>query len=449
MFSDKVAGKLLKLNSSKGIIREAVKEEMGKLVRSAKDGDELALKTIASILTEKADFESLSDINAFTEGLTNRYMETLQTGAGKEAAKKKKKSKLREVEERILHFCTKPRVSSSVIELFPARPFNVLAIMENLRHKGMLLLAANHWVTNIENRDFVPTMVMTAEKKAGQFESKTAEMWSYSDVESKKRLLARAKIKATEKYASEEWDFLPTWVKKSVSYVHENPAISIAEKKEAETKCEVCGKGLSYGKERKVTDPPNCGDHKKDENKKDSKEADEQGDGLKFEYETTVPEGEGTCQTCGGMGGYHDKGCKDDSKKEAETGEVKKDFPMEITQIQDIDTGEKITDSKLISEGVNAGLEYIVSFKREGKEETALLSSLDKSKLKLAEPNSLVGKVSPKDILEMVYDKLMENNQHEKLDVEHVEDPELDLGSSTISFKYYGVPVKFSMGTNY
>lgn len=560
---DKIGNKLLKLDSSKELIHEAAKEEVEQLIRSAMAGDQVALEAITSLLPEGAQFEPTTvGSDALRDELTDRYIETSQVADGRDAAKKKKKkSKLREVEERILHFCTKPRVSSDVINIFPARPFNVLAIMENLRHKGMLILAANHWVTNVENRDFVPTMVMTADKKAGQFESKTAEMWSYSDVESKKRLLARAKIKSADKYASEPWDFLPNWIKKSIAYVHENPATAIAGKKQAdeskddikldyvnydpnakepfsvsysrpkkdekkETTCPKCGgmkgtheKGCqevheykTSGKKKavgpmpkdkvgdKITaldgagrpyevtvihepflqsdlsgefymmevedehgtegpafyqdeeveepywlvdffEPPEESD--KEGNKKEalpkkvtrnyevytfdelSPEAQGKaiGDQIAFELEVTpyeemsesmkkaVDKAE-KMQTPWFTGEYVWDYCKDEiieniklneyeftkdgkifgsqegdvkSDKEAETGEVKKEMPMEITHIQDLDTGEKITDPKLISEGMSAGMDYIVSFKREGKDERALLSSLDKSKLKTAD----------------------------------------------------------------
>jgi hypothetical protein len=351
MLSDKVSEKLLKLDSSKEIIRETAVDEVDKIICAAKEGDQSALRVIASLLPEGVDIEQVFSGDSFRDDLAKTYAEANHFFNEKDAAKKKKKSKLMEVEERILHFCTKPRVSSSVIGLFPARPFNILAIMENLRHKGMLILASNKWVTNIENRDFVPTMVMTAEKKAGQFESKTAEMWAYSDMESKKRLLARAKIKSADKYASEEWDFLPNWIKKSIAYVHENPAVSIAEKKKT------------------ADNEDGASDYEKALWKREFEESEYSKDLEKSKLEEheaglNAPVTDGS-----------------DEKKEAETGEVKKDVPFEITHIQDIDTGEKITDPKLIAEGMVTGMDYIVSFKREGKTEQALLSSLDKSKL--------------------------------------------------------------------
>lgn len=522
MFSDKIADKLLKLDSSKNLIRESARDEVDKLIRSAQDGDKSALEAIASMVPQGANLESVLDLNTFQIGLTDKYIELTQGDSVRSAAKKKKKSKLREVEERILQFCVKPRVSSSVIGLFPARPFNILAVMENLKHKGMLLLASNHWVTNVENRDFVPTMTIIAEKKGAQFESKTAEMWAYSDVESKKRLLARAKIKAADQYASEPWDFLPNWVKKSVAYVHENPATAIAEKKTAEEYCANCGHGK--GSHKREDDQYKCDvgtcmcEHYKKPKKEATGEADQdydheffdkiveqldsagfpgaehrefdkyQGVYLKvpgvdkfwikevfysgkkspgsrphgdftyeegtetehvlFTPEKSDPDEDIEIEVTGHGGDVdasqlieyakHVKGGKESSKKigyarkdyiqfaelvrflpdtitkdalidglvnlfkgdnpnfdsgrfkeaiekkKAETGEVKKDVPMEITQIQDIETGEKMTDPKLITEGISAGLDYIVSFKREGKEVKALLSSLDKSELKVA-----------------------------------------------------------------
>ncbi len=401
MFSDKVADKLLKLDSNKEIIREAAKEEVDKLIRSATAGDKSALKAIASLLPEGTDLESVTDFNTLSEGLTDSYIDAIQGGDGKEAAKKKKKSKLREVEERILHFCTRPRISSDVVNIFPARPYNILAIMENLKHKGALILAANHWVTNVENRDFIPTMVMTADKKGAQFESKTAEMWSYSDVESKKRLLSRAKIKATDKYASESWDFLPNWVKKSVAYVHENPAVSIAEKKKAE---EPVGSEHPFSESESddvvKANPPK-------EKKGDEITAfDGAGQSIKvkltgdpflqsdlsgnfFMVEVESEDGES------GPAFYQNLNADMDGPSEnpywlvdffegheGSTGEVKKDIPMEITQIQDLDTGEEIKDANVIAEAMTTGMDYIVSFKREGKEDKALLSSLDRSQLK-------------------------------------------------------------------
>jgi hypothetical protein len=133
--------------------------------------------------------------------------------------------KLRAIEEAILKFCTKPRTSSQVIQLFPARPFNILAIMENLRVKDMLTLAANKYVTNVEHREFDVSMTMTADRRS--FTSKTEEMWSYSDQESKRRLLSKAHVipENVPRFAAEEWAHLPSWVQKAVEYEHKHPAI--------------------------------------------------------------------------------------------------------------------------------------------------------------------------------------------------------------------------------
>lgn len=80
-------------------------------------------------------------------------------------AAKEKKPEFTLIEAKIVKFCTEPRGSSSIIELFPARPNNILGIVQSLVKRGVLIACANKYVANLEHRDFNVVMTMTANKK--------------------------------------------------------------------------------------------------------------------------------------------------------------------------------------------------------------------------------------------------------------------------------------------
>lgn len=82
--------------------------------------------------------------------------------------KEAQKPKLTDIEQKVLAFCVKPRTSSQVIGLFPARGYNPLATLEKLRRGGLIELAANKYVTSIKARDFEPVMSMTAAETKGE-----------------------------------------------------------------------------------------------------------------------------------------------------------------------------------------------------------------------------------------------------------------------------------------
>lgn len=79
--------------------------------------------------------------------------------------KEAQKPKLSDIEKTILKYCVKPRTSSEVVALFPARGYNPLATLERLAKQGLIELGANKYVTSLQGRDFEPVMTMTAEKE--------------------------------------------------------------------------------------------------------------------------------------------------------------------------------------------------------------------------------------------------------------------------------------------
>lgn len=81
--------------------------------------------------------------------------------------KEAQKPKLSKIEQTILKYCVKPRTSSEVVALFPARGYNPLATLERLSKQGLIELGANKYVTSLQGRDFEPVMSMTAQKQAG------------------------------------------------------------------------------------------------------------------------------------------------------------------------------------------------------------------------------------------------------------------------------------------
>ena len=104
------------------------------------------------------------------------------------ATEKKKKPKLSKIEKQILQYCNKARTSSEVIQLYPARGHNILAIMEGLKIKGCLMGVTNKYKTHADYLDFDAVMTMTASKKEAElsdeisFSPESLSIWDYASI---------------------------------------------------------------------------------------------------------------------------------------------------------------------------------------------------------------------------------------------------------------------------
>ena len=77
----------------------------------------------------------------------------------------KKKPKITAMEQKILQYCMKPRTSSQIIQLFPARSGNVLGMIEKLKRDGLIIQATNKYKTTVDKLEFDTVMTITSDTK--------------------------------------------------------------------------------------------------------------------------------------------------------------------------------------------------------------------------------------------------------------------------------------------
>ncbi len=96
------------------------------------------------------------------------------------------KSAEKEMSKQILVYCQKPRTSGHIVQLFPARASqNVWSILQTLCKEGKLNLAADRYVTAIDERDLTPTMDISAAtgKEAREWITKVlvGDLWNQGE----------------------------------------------------------------------------------------------------------------------------------------------------------------------------------------------------------------------------------------------------------------------------
>lgn len=75
------------------------------------------------------------------------------------------------LETNILAYCTRPRTSSEILQLFAGRVnINIWKILHNLVKEGMLNSVTNKYVTDIRYREIQPVMSINAGKRKAYFE---------------------------------------------------------------------------------------------------------------------------------------------------------------------------------------------------------------------------------------------------------------------------------------